>query len=86
MLAQNKTTLITFNFQVVDPNLQISQGTSSYNLVQISQFNKVQEHSYVIPISLKTMTIFSNTLADFVLMSADVSLKKVIVLSEMRIL
>ena len=39
----------------------------------------------MILISLKTMTIFNNTSADFVLMSADVLLKKVIVLSEMSI-
>ena len=30
LLVQNTTTLITFNFQVVDQNLQISQGTSLY--------------------------------------------------------
>ena len=36
-------------------------------------------------ILLKTMTIFDNTSAVFVLMSADVLLKMVIVLSEMRI-
>ena len=35
--------------------------------------------------ALKTMTIFNNTSVDFVLMSADVLLKKVILLSEMRI-
>ena len=43
------------------------------------------KNSYAILISLKTMTIFNNTSADFVLMSADVLLKMVIVLSEMRV-
>ena len=40
---------------------------------------------YAILISLKSMTIFNNTSVDFVSMSADVLLKMVIVLSEMRI-
>ena len=44
-----------------------------------------KEHSYTILISLKTMTIFNNPSADITLMSADVSLKMVIVLSEMWI-
>ena len=42
-------------------------------------------HSLVILISLKTMTIFNNTSADIKTKSADVLLKMVIVLSEMRI-
>ena len=42
-------------------------------------------HSYAILISPKTMTIFHNTSADIKTKSADVILKMVIVLSEMRI-
>ena len=38
----------------------------------------IEENNYAILISLKTMTIFNNA-------SADISLKMVIVLSEMRI-
>ena len=43
-----------------------------------AKVHSFKEHSYVILISIKT-------LADFVLMSTDVLLKMVIVLSEMRI-
>ena len=42
------------------------------------------KNSYTILISLKTMTIFSNTSAEFVLMSADLLLKMVIVLSVLK--
>ena len=49
-----------------------------------TKVHTVYEHSYTILISLKTMTIFNNTSADSVLVSADVLFKKVIVLSELR--
>ena len=45
----------------------------------------IEENNYAILISFKTMTIFNNTSADIKTKSADVLLKMVIVLSEMRI-
>ena len=49
-----------------------------------TKVHTVYEHSYTILISLKTMTILNNTSADTKTESADVLLKMVIVLSEMR--
>ena len=43
------------------------------------------EHSCAIPISFKIVAIFNITSADFVLISADVLLKMITILKEMRI-
>ena len=56
------------------------------SLISLSALKSIHfKNSYSILISLKTMTIFNNTSADIKTKSADVLLKMVIVLSEMRI-
>ena len=65
--------------------MQVQESGPSCIYVALAGHKSAVGHSYMILILLKTMTIFNNTSVDFVLMSADVVLKKVIVLSEMRI-
>ena len=66
-------------------SLKEKKSNTSSHKFWIVKVRSFQEQSYTILFSLKTMTIFNHTSADFVLMSADVLLKMVVVLSDMRI-
>ena len=62
-----------------------SSALKAISLIMSTKVRLFQEHSCAILSSFKIMIIFKNTSADFVLISADLLLKIIIILKELRI-